>query len=105
MRIISKVNHPYCKQLVKEIFQEIGASCNEIVIEEVDGKKIYLYGDGLKFIIKLRNIHELVSDGQDQICQVSASYSLYAIVSGYYAGSNVGSVKISNGPVKIMCKE
>lgn len=102
MRIISKVDHPYCKQVVKKVFQKINTDFNEIVIEDYDGDRIYLYNDGIEYIIRLWNIIALVPDKQNQTCQICISYTLFLMVEDDDGGHGD---EIISGSLKIKCKE
>lgn len=106
VKITNKVNDPnyiqWIEKFVTQIIRESMLSCEEIIIDDVDDKRIYLDVDGEEYNIRTWNFHSVKKDEKDRTCAEMVDYSLYKMIDDG-DGSGHGE-EICNGSLMIEWK-
>lgn len=84
MKIINKVDDPnyiqWIEKFVTQIIQEPMLSCEEVVIDDVDDKHIYLSVDGEEYAIRTWNFRTVKKDEEKRPCAEMVDYTLFKMV-------------------------
>lgn len=106
MKITNKVNDPnyiqWIEKFVTQIIRESMLSCEEIIIDDVDEKHIYLSVDGEEYDIRTWNFHSIKKDEIDRTYAEMVDYSLYKMVDDSDGGGH--GEEICNGSLMIEWK-
>lgn len=106
MKIINTINDPnyiqWIEKFVTRVIKKSKLLCKEVVIDDVDDKRIYLSVDGAEYNVRTWNYRLTKKDEEDRPCAEMVDYTLFHMVDD---GDGSGHGKeICNGSLRIEWK-
>ena len=106
MKIINKVENPnftqWIEKFVKRVIKKSKLPCEEVIIDDVDDKRIYLSVDGEEYNIRTWNYRPTKKDEEDRPCAEMVDYTLFKMVDDDDGGGH--GEEICNGSLRIEWK-
>ena len=81
MKITSKIeNNNYTQWItgfIESIINNVDLKCNEVIIDEVDDRRMWLVIDGMDYTVRTWNFEPIAYDTEDRPCAERVDYTLF----------------------------
>lgn len=81
MKITSKIeNNNYTQWItgfIESIINNVDLKCNEVIIDEVDDRRMWLVIDGMDYTVRTWSFEPIAYDSEDRTCAEIVNYTLF----------------------------